>query len=103
MSNPCVFTQTTFAKYAKGLLANHDVEFTDEEETSTMFKKGGDHTKLASMAFEGEVGHLSLTSDEGLLGGISLVNEYDPTRKCQTTEIYNYSMACEHLVPTDDE
>lgn len=99
MSNPYIFTQTKFATYIKGLLTNHSIELTDEEETATQFEKGGDAKKLAEMVFDVETSHLTISDDSGVLGGISLVNEYDHRLKAPTTEIYNNSMAVEHLVP----
>lgn len=103
MSNPCLFVQSTFAQYVKGLLENHSVEFTDEEDESTMFEKGGDHEALAQMVCDVDTSNLTIISEEGVLGGICLVNEYDHDKNCQTIEIYNYSCACEHLIPQDDE
>ena len=99
MSNPYIFTQATVATYIKGLLVAHSVEFVDEEGTSTEFAVGGNAEEMAEMVFDVETSHLTISDESGVLGGMSFVNEYCHKLKSPITELYNYSMAVEHLVP----
>ena len=103
MSNPCMFTQATFTTYAKTLLTDHSLVFVDEEQTATKFAKGGDHAELARMACDVDTSHMTISNEDGELGTIFLVNEYDFDKECQTVEIYNHSLGVDSLVPQDED
>lgn len=103
MLNPNIFTQAAFATYVKGLLVAHSIDFVDEEETVTTFAVGGNAEELAEMAFDVETSHLTISDESGVLGGMSFVNEYCQRRKAPITELYNYSVAIEHLAPKYEE
>ena len=103
MSNSRIFTQAAFAEFAKGLLVDHSVSFTNEEGDTESYKKGGDHNELAEDVFSVDTGMLTIANESGVSGNAWLINEYSEKHGETVTDIYNNGMSVEHLMPSFDD
>ena len=105
-------TQTLMAlaaltDFTQSLLASHGVELcydgVDPDVEGTFFKTG-EHEALAqaienSNADKGvDTVHLTVSDDDGVLGGISIVNHLDSDGQPLGAEIDNWSDQCKTLV-----
>ena len=93
-----MMNQTQLAVWTKNLLADHSVNFIDEEGDVISYAKGGDYAELAADVFSVDDCTLTITKDGKPLGGIGFANEYCQKEKGAVTEPYNYDMSVEHLV-----
>lgn len=99
VSSSTIFTQPEFAVYVKDLLVTHSIEFVDEENEWAVFTMGSDGDKLAALACGIDNSKITLANGSGVLGVITLVNEYDYDRNLQTVETREYSAGVKHLAP----
>ena len=92
---------TEFKAYAKELLEKYNIEFEAVEGASIIYTEMAQLDELVKSVFSVELSHLTIIEKDdidGILGGITFVNEYDRKRQCETTEIHNYSRSVEHLI-----
>ncbi len=96
-----MMNKNEFKAYAKELLEQYNIEFADEEGTSVLYNEMAQLDELVKSVFSVEISHLTIIEKDdidGVLGGITLVNEYDHKRQCETSEVQNYSHSVEHLI-----
>ena len=90
--------ETQLAVWTKGVLADHSVNFVDEEDNVTHYEVGGDHAKLASDIFNAYDCTLTVEKDGVVFGGMSFTDEYCNRERAVLIELSGFSMTCEHLI-----
>lgn len=84
-------------QYLASVLINHNIEFETEDREVIFYEQGGDANALAKNIMSGDLVNLTINQECDCIGGITMSTEHNNDRGCKTTEIYNYSNACEYL------